>query len=308
MLSLAKFNSKAWCRKMLTRLSALRFCTCMILLTIARAAVQFWVSTSGSDSNAGDEGNPFASLHRAQDAIRAALNASTLSEDATVTVLPGVYIQPTPLVFGASDSGNGGWRVVWNCTGASLYVGVAVTGWAPDPARPGVWMTNVTGQFIPPTPIPAPTPPGCGVVEPDWSYNGYDITTVLVQSPNNVSACCEACAAQPGCLYWSLCVNITCGTPVDPVNCYLVSVHVRTIVLLLKILLVVPSFVSTQTQAHTCRRCRRHPTQAARTLGLCAQAARCRAPLPQPRGASSPSWKAGRQVSSLAFPTLAQAT
>ena len=212
--------------------SALRFCACTLLLTSARAAVQFWVSTSGSDSNAGDEGSPFASLHRAQAAIRAALNTSTLSEDATVTVLPGVYIQSTPLVFGASDSGNGGWRVVWNCTGASLYVGVAVTGWAPDPARPGVWMTNVTGQFVPSTPITPPSPPGCGVVEPDWSYNGYDISTVLV-SPNNISACCEACAAQPGCLYWSLCVNITCGTPVDPVNCYLVSVLVWTEVVIL---------------------------------------------------------------------------
>jgi hypothetical protein len=195
------------------------------LLTLTHGVVQFWVSPSGSDSNAGDEGHPFATLHYAQTAMRAALNATALSSDATVTVLPGVYIESAPLVFGAHDSGNGGWRVVWNCTGASLYVGVAVTGWTQDPLRSGVWMTNVTGQFVPPTPIPAPSPPGCGLVEPDWSYNGYDITTVLVSAPNNVSACCEACAAQPGCVFWSLCVNITCGTPSRPVNCYLVSLR-----------------------------------------------------------------------------------
>jgi hypothetical protein len=206
-----------------TKYGPFAFCTLGFMLTAftrTNAAVQYWVSTNGSDVNPGDESNPFATLGRAQVAIRLSLNTSVLSEDAVVTVLPGHYIQPTPLSFGAADSGIGGWQVLWNCTGATLFVGVALTGWAPDPERPGVWMTNITGQYVPLQPIPPPSPPGCGVVEPGWSYNGYDITEVLV-APNNVSACCEACAGEPGCSFWSLCVNITCGSPGKPINCYL---------------------------------------------------------------------------------------
>jgi hypothetical protein len=102
-----------------------------------------------------------------------------------------------------------------------LYVGAVVAPSLWTPYRGGVFVANVSTLLPPPPPPPAPpSAPGCGLVEPGFSYDGNDITQVLVP-PNNVSACCEACAAVPACVAWSLCVNITCGTPQKPVNCYL---------------------------------------------------------------------------------------
>jgi hypothetical protein len=186
----------------------------------------FWVSPTGSDGNDGSQGAPFATLPRAQLALRSALNnPGPLTGNATVFVLPGVYVQPAPLVFTPEDSGRDGFVVSWQCAGAILYVGVELppSAWAPlDPPGPyPVVVLNPTGRYTPPPPPPpAPSPPGCGLVEPGISYNGNDIVQVLVPD-GNLSACCDACASTPTCRAWSMCINITCGTPKDPVNCYL---------------------------------------------------------------------------------------
>jgi hypothetical protein len=180
----------------------------------------FWVSPAGSDGNDGSAGAPFATLARAQSAMRAAI-AGGMTGNGTVTVLPGTYITPTPLVFGPADSGQGGFVVSWRAAGAVLYVGVQVGGWAPAPGSSlPIWVANVTGQYVPPA--PTPPPPGCGPLDPGYDYNGNDIVSVLVP-PNNFSACCAACAAQAGCHAWSMCVDITCGNPGNPINCYLKS-------------------------------------------------------------------------------------
>jgi len=188
-------------------------------------APSFFISPTGSDSNPGTSAAaPFATFSAAQQAMRTALAAAgPLQADATVTAAPGVYIQSSPLLFNASDSGSGGFQVLWQCTGAVLYIGVRVQEWQPLNGSGPIWVANVSGLLppLPPVPPPPPPPPGCGLVEPGISYNGNDITTVLVNAPNNISACCQACSAQPGCRFWSLCVNITCGTPARPVNCYL---------------------------------------------------------------------------------------
>ena len=190
----------------------------------ASSAPAFFISPNGSDSNPGTSASaPLATFSAAQLAMRAALAAGPLQAEATVTAAPGMYIQSSPLLFNGSDSGTGGFRVNWQCAGAVLYIGVRVPEWQPLNGSGPIWVANVSGLLppLPPVPPPPPPPAGCGLVEPGISYNGNDITTTLVNAPNNISACCQACSAQPGCKFWSLCVNITCGTPSNPVNCYL---------------------------------------------------------------------------------------
>jgi hypothetical protein len=198
----------------------------------AADAPAFFVAPAGDDGNAGTSpAAPFQTLRRAQLALRAALaSASPLAADATVSVAPGVYAEPVPLVFGPADSGSGGFAARWRCVdgdgapavGCVLYVGAVIPRalWAPS-SQAGVFVANVS-TLVPPPPPPPPPPsaPGCGLVEPGFSYDGHDITEVLVP-PNNVSACCEACSLKPGCAAWSICINITCGTAAKPVNCYL---------------------------------------------------------------------------------------
>ena len=204
----------------------LTFLATLTAFAAAQQPISYWVSPSGSDASPGSAASPFATLPRAQAAVRASIAAAggVLTQDAIVNVLPGVYIQPTPLIFTPADSGASGFVVRWACVGAVLYVGLAIPPalWKPFGASGGVFVANVSSLAPPPPPPPPPPPsaPGCGLVEPGWSYNGNDISQLLVP-PNNLTACCDACAATAGCKAWSLCVNITCGTPTKPINCYL---------------------------------------------------------------------------------------
>ena len=199
----------------------------LALFTAAAAAapLAFWVSPNGNDNSAGTSAAaPLATLRAAQLALRAAMAAGgALTADAVVTVLPGAYFEREALVFTAADSGSGGFQARWECAGAVLYVGVPIPAgaWAPWAGNPSIFVANIS-SLAPPAPLPPPPPPGCGLVEPGISYDGHDLTTVLVPT-NNVSACCEACAAQPGCTAWSLCVDIVCGDDAHPINCYLKS-------------------------------------------------------------------------------------
>ena len=197
----------------------------------AAPAPAFFVAPSGDDGSAGTSpATPFQTLRRAQLALREALaSAPPLSADATVSFAPGVYAEPAPLVFGPADSGTGGFAARWQCVdgsgapaeGCVLYVGAVIPRALWEPFAGGIFVANVS-SLVPPPPPPPPPPsaPGCGLVEPGYSYDGNDISQLLVPS-NNVSACCEACALVPACAAWSLCVNITCGTPEKPINCYL---------------------------------------------------------------------------------------
>ena len=193
-------------------------------------SIAFFVAPFGNDSNPGTSPSaPFSTLRAAQAALRSSLASTSMSSNATVSIFPGTYFEPAPLLFEPADSGANGFSVHWWCsdgsgaaaTGCVLYVGTAIPGSMWTPFSANVYVANVS-SLLPPAPQP-PTPPsapGCGLVEPGISYNGFDITEVLVP-PNNLTACCDACASVPACTAWSLCVNITCGTPEKPINCYL---------------------------------------------------------------------------------------
>ncbi|MFZ0760805.1 MAG: right-handed parallel beta-helix repeat-containing protein [Candidatus Sulfotelmatobacter sp.] len=65
--------------------------------------ITFHVSSSGKDSNPGTVKLPFATLHRAQEAVRRRRNRSA---PVTVVVREGTYYLERPLTFGPEDSGS----------------------------------------------------------------------------------------------------------------------------------------------------------------------------------------------------------
>ena len=102
-----------------------------MLLANVGAARDFFVSSSGSDANAGTEDSPFASIARAQDAIRSLTHPIT--ENIRVTIGDGSYWLGRPLVFGPDDSGTSTSSVTYQAApGASVLIsgGRPITGWA----------------------------------------------------------------------------------------------------------------------------------------------------------------------------------
>lgn len=92
-------------------------------------ATDLYVSTTGSDSNAGNSaGQPFRTLTKAQNAVRA-LATQSMSDDITVHLASGIYILSEPLRFNGADSGKNGHTVSWVGDGATLSGGLRVTGW-----------------------------------------------------------------------------------------------------------------------------------------------------------------------------------
>jgi hypothetical protein len=115
--------------------------------TRAASATELFVAPGGDDAQKGTHDQPFATIHRAQEAVRAARKARP-GEGVTVTLRGGLCQLDRPLVFSAEDSGASpdapvryraakGEEVV-------LSGGRTITSsWQPDPDRPGVWKTRV---------------------------------------------------------------------------------------------------------------------------------------------------------------------
>jgi hypothetical protein len=73
------------------------------------AGAEFCVATAGRDGDAGTKDKPFATLQRAQQAVRAVCG----KEPVTVWLRGGTYYLPATLVLGAEDSGTKAAPVVW---------------------------------------------------------------------------------------------------------------------------------------------------------------------------------------------------
>ena len=81
-------------------------CVCIVagLLAGSGCAHEYYVATTGSDTNPGTKAAPFLTLEKAQSVVRAALPAAT--EGITVWVRGGTYYFDQPLEFGPDDSGS----------------------------------------------------------------------------------------------------------------------------------------------------------------------------------------------------------
>ncbi|MBB6253127.1 right-handed parallel beta-helix repeat-containing protein [Nitrospirillum iridis] len=100
------------------------------------------VSPTGSDTGDGSPAHPFATLARAQAAVRD-LNRD---RDVVVRLAAGVYRLAEPLRFSAADGGQAGHLVRWEAADGAKPVisgGDTVTGWRlADPAK-GIWAADI---------------------------------------------------------------------------------------------------------------------------------------------------------------------
>lgn len=107
------------------------------------AASEFFVAPNGADDQPGTQDRPFATLARAQQAVRQ-LVAAGLKEDVRVTLAGGVYRLEKPLTFSADDSGTAAHRI---CYAAADGQRVIVTGgrrigdWRQE--SDGLWAVDV---------------------------------------------------------------------------------------------------------------------------------------------------------------------
>lgn len=93
----------------------------------------FFISPYGSDGNPGSESSPFASFHRAQEAVRDAIRLG-MAQDVTVYARGGRYLMEQTLQFDERDSGRNGFRVIYRSMPgeeAVLTGGRSVTEWEP---------------------------------------------------------------------------------------------------------------------------------------------------------------------------------
>lgn len=98
----------------------------------------FFVSPEGTDANPGTISQPFATLARAQDAVRS-VNAD-MQGDIVVYLREGTYTLPSTWALDQRDSGTNNFRVIWaGYPGerAAISGGVRVQGWTQD--QQGRW-------------------------------------------------------------------------------------------------------------------------------------------------------------------------
>jgi len=119
--------------KLLMTAAAVAVLACAAAPAVAEKgqAAVFHVSPDGKDTNAGTEARPFATLGRAQQAVRGKI-AAGLTGDVTVLIRPGTYELAEPLKFSAPDSGTKQHAVTYAAVpGEKVIVsgGRRITGW-----------------------------------------------------------------------------------------------------------------------------------------------------------------------------------
>jgi len=116
-----------------------------LTMTLAHPA-EFFVAPDGHDENPGTRAKPFATFHRAQEAVRAGRKAHP-DQGVTVTFRAGVYLLDGTVEFAAADSGASAEQPVCYRAepGGEVVIsgGRRLSGWQPDPQRAGVWRTRL---------------------------------------------------------------------------------------------------------------------------------------------------------------------
>src|SRR3954452_702135 len=103
--------------KRLTLLAAAAVAVIAFSAIPAQANVRVFVAPGGSDAAAGTKASPFATLARAQERVREL--TPTMSSDIVVNLRGGTYRLAAPLALSeaAGDSGQNGYRVIYQAYG-----------------------------------------------------------------------------------------------------------------------------------------------------------------------------------------------
>ena len=111
-------------------------------------AAEFFVAAEGDDANVGSQAKPFATIVRAQVAVRKLL-AEGSGDDIFVSVGAGVYYLDEPLLFTAADGGRGDRQVIYRGDAEAdamptISGGLVLAKWQETPD--GRWRTEVDGS------------------------------------------------------------------------------------------------------------------------------------------------------------------
>ena len=165
---------------------------------ITAFAVEYFVAPQGNDANPGTREQPFATLEKARDAIRALKAKGPLPGPVAVRLLPGEYPAAKTLELTGADSGTEAAPIVYRAEqkgAAVLYGGRRLSGFSPvtDPAvldrlpaeaRGKVFQCDLKQAGI--TDYSPLTERGCGVKPPSSTlevfFNGAPLT--LARWPN----------------------------------------------------------------------------------------------------------------------------
>lgn len=130
---------------MLPKLAARLVSTWLALGLPGAAIADFYVAPDGSDEAPGTRARPFATLHRARDAVRTTLQRERPDGPLHVFIAPGLYRLNQPLSLGPQDSGvSAAAPVVWSALpGGPVLIsgGTRITGW--QRRSDGVWTASI---------------------------------------------------------------------------------------------------------------------------------------------------------------------
>ena len=120
---------------MTTRSFLLAWLACLLAPAVAlpAAGTTLYVAPGGSDANPGTEAQPFATIEKARQAVRA-INRD-MTGDIVVVLRGGTYRIDRTITFGPDDSGTNGHNVIYRARPGEMPIlsgGKAVTGWRPD--------------------------------------------------------------------------------------------------------------------------------------------------------------------------------
>jgi hypothetical protein len=152
----------------------------------------FWVSTNGNDSSSGTRQDPFLTLQRARDAVRALPSSAFKDQDIYIFIENGTYRLTQPLMLDASDSGEHGHNVIYSAApGASPIISgaVQVTNWNLYDATLGIYRAKIGPYTSRQLYINSnramraqttPYPPG---FLPKWSNGGIEFIQTTLNPP-----------------------------------------------------------------------------------------------------------------------------
>ena len=109
------------------------------------AGADFYVATSGNDGSAGTKEKPFATLTRAQEAVRQRVVAG-LGADVTVLIRGGTYALAEPLTYGPDDSGTAAHSITYAAYPKETVIvsgGAKIAGWKKGEGE--VWTARMPG-------------------------------------------------------------------------------------------------------------------------------------------------------------------
>jgi hypothetical protein len=114
--------------------------------TSGRGPVHLYVASDGNDAHPGTRARPFATLHRAQRAVRRL--PDRMRREVVVTLADGIYRLKRPLKLTALDSGRDGHAVLWRAAPGAKPVlsgGRRIRGWRLYDADRGIYRAPAPG-------------------------------------------------------------------------------------------------------------------------------------------------------------------